>query len=592
MSSDDEPTPGLGEDEEDEEEEEEEEKEEEGFESEASNWEALGDAGEEQARKELGKNKLTQAIKDIARHLEIHRVVNWTGGAARRKEVKTNRHRLALLLQRRGDAQQPRCTRCQQSGGGLFTECVAAPVIGGAAFQQGSCAACIWGNQACSLRGDTMALDQGSVKRFLAVDEGDYRLRDAIRELEEAATEEREREQLEKARKQKEREKREKEREERKKREEKERKEKEKQEKEQEEARRREERDKGKGTTGSGRDTAPSAPTGPQRNIQTIPSSTFFGAFLPDSQMNRVGVSQRGPRCDFDGDELRWPISRAIWEDPRRLLASRSDLAHFLSIVDARLYEFGEGEEDDSFFWRGEGRRLPALYARPLPPTPNKNVQVPSTQPEKDKTPEVPETQETTEGSVVPETPETRPSKTKPAEKTIAKTPFSAFTKDLLEHVPDTTNTAKKPETKTPSSAFTTDSPLVIPESPGIDREPDNESSDDDLPPSGPRARGTLTKYRLDRGDDSVSKGASTSFGPLASTTATRTVGGSGSAPPKESTASLGGSTAPATKPPSSLDKAIDTLNSIAGFATGSKRRRQDVDRNSQEPPEKKLKKT
>ncbi|KAL6231081.1 hypothetical protein BDW75DRAFT_53611 [Aspergillus navahoensis] len=90
---------------------------------------------------------------------------------------------------------------------------------------------------------------------------------------------------------------------------------------------------------------------------------------MPGKDFTRVGVQhQRGPKCSFDGDELRFPISRGIWEDPRRLLTARRDLATFAAIADARLFELGSGEQDsDYLFWQKEARRIPRLYKRLLP---------------------------------------------------------------------------------------------------------------------------------------------------------------------------------------------------------------------------------
>lgn len=253
---------------------------------------------------------------------------------------------------------QPACAECQQhqnqdgdedgvedendgeGGGGVFAQCVAAPVIGGAAFANGACASCVWDKKTCSLRGTMLALDGGSIRQFVDVKNDQYSLRDAIA-AQKAALEEQEREQGKG--------------------------------KEKEKAKKGKDKDTGKGDkkereASISKDGASKGTETDGRNIQTIPSSTFFGAFVQDRRLNRVGVSQRGPRCEFDGDELRFPISRRIWEDPKRLLAARSDLAHFLATVDARLYEIGEEGDDDSFFWRREAKRLPALYAAPQAP--------------------------------------------------------------------------------------------------------------------------------------------------------------------------------------------------------------------------------
>jgi hypothetical protein len=255
---------------------------------------------------------------------------------------------------------QPACAECQQNqnqdgdgnggeggggaSGGVFAQCVAAPVIGGAAFANGACASCVWDRKACSLRGTTLALDAVSIRQFVDVGNDQFSLRDAI-VAQKAALEEQEQEQSNGKGKGKGKGK----------------------------AKNGKDKDSGKGDgeegeTSSSKDGASKGTGTDGRNIQTIPSSTFFGAFVQDRKLNRVGVSQKGPRCEFDGDELRFPISRSIWEDPKRLLAARSDLAHFLATVDARLYEIGEEGDDDSFFWRREAKRLPALYAAPQAP--------------------------------------------------------------------------------------------------------------------------------------------------------------------------------------------------------------------------------
>ncbi|KAL4782308.1 hypothetical protein BJX76DRAFT_332902 [Aspergillus varians] len=96
-----------------------------------------------------------------------------------------------------------------------------------------------------------------------------------------------------------------------------------------------------------------------------VAPETFFGAFLPDRAFARVGECQRGPRCQFDGKELRFPIPRRVWEDAGLLLTARTDLAHFVAIVDARLFELGLGGDSDYLFWEKEARRIPALYKLP-----------------------------------------------------------------------------------------------------------------------------------------------------------------------------------------------------------------------------------
>ncbi|KAL2865321.1 DUF3716 domain-containing protein [Aspergillus lucknowensis] len=273
-------------------------------------WDALGPDAETQATIELGVTKLSQGEKELSAFLAIQRNIEWEGEEQRCSKPK---QRLAALLYRRGDVAAQPCSRCKTAGD--MKRCITAPVINGAAFQSGACSNCLWAgkDRSCTLRGTNMCLTLANIPQFLG--KGQYDLRAAIAdaEAEEKAESEEEEE-------------------------------------EEDEDEEKEEQEE-------------SAEPETTRRIQTIPSSTFFGAFRTDGVLNRVGVSQRGPRCQFDGDELKFPISRAIWENPRRLLTARSDLAHFLSIADARLYELGEGDADsDYMFWAEEARRLPALY--------------------------------------------------------------------------------------------------------------------------------------------------------------------------------------------------------------------------------------
>ncbi|KAL4802000.1 hypothetical protein BDV18DRAFT_164508 [Aspergillus unguis] len=284
---------------------------------------ALGIAGEEQAKQELPTGlKLPPAGKEIARYLEIQRGLAWgkTHGA---RDATAPKEATAMVLQRRGDVQTPACERCQaQKGAAVFGACVGAPVFRGAAFLKGACANCVWEGKerSCSLRGTNVAMDEESMGQFVGDEEG---LRAAMaaeenveEEEEEEEAEEEEEEEVE-------------------------------DEVEAEEEEEEEEEEES------------------HRVIQTVPSRSFFGAFKPDMAFARVGVSQRGPRCQFDGEELRFPITRDVWENSRLLVVARADLAHFVSIVDARLYELGSGENADYFFWQAEAKRMPGLYAFP-----------------------------------------------------------------------------------------------------------------------------------------------------------------------------------------------------------------------------------
>ncbi|CEL06850.1 hypothetical protein ASPCAL10022 [Aspergillus calidoustus] len=553
---------------------------------------ALGDAGEIEGSKEIGSRaQLADLDRDIVRHLERQREIQW---ANKSKRATRGDHRTAMLLQRRGDVMQPPCDECQRDGdedededeaegAGVFAECVAAPVIGGAAFANGACASCVWEKKTCSLRGTTLALDGGSIRQFVDVENGQFSLRDAIAAQRVALGEQEKGKGKGKGEKGK-------------------------------------DTDKGKGkqkevVASSSNDTSPEEPDG--RNIQTIPSSTFFGAFVQDRRLNRVGVSQRGPRCEFDGDELRFPISRLIWEDPKRLLAARSDLAHFLATVDARLYELGEEGDDDSFFWRREAKRLPALYAAPQAPKRASSVQVPQTQEPTDETPDVvPETQQNDETVIAETPPKTTPQaatpkpqdkapvvpETQPADdKVIPETPVEETPsapkptpQKKSPEVPETQSQGKpsvaaavqnRPSSKDPKTGS----------KPGTSRntafeisdsQADNESSSSDSGLPNPPAR-VDRKIRPSRDDDDEdddmagagvgAAGPSTAPArPLATTTATRTVGGG-------ATGSTG--SGPSRRRMKFLGTALDALNSISGGATGSKRR--SGEGSAEEPPEK-----
>ncbi|KAJ0420347.1 hypothetical protein BJY00DRAFT_313019 [Aspergillus carlsbadensis] len=603
-----------------------------------SDWNALGSAGESQGAKdstaytaqltqnpptELGpRGRLTKSGTNIIRHLEIQRDIAW---ANRRTKRSTNaQHRTATLLQRRGDAMQPECDECQDSsdsaagGGAIFAECVAAPAIGGAAFENGACASCVWRGKTCSLRGTTMALDEGSVGQFVDVEGGEFSLREAIAAQRVALEGQEKRKGKGKGR----------------------------------------EKEKGKGKEKekekeTEKVSSSSPPDPSARNIQTIPSSTFFGAFVQNERLNRVGVSQHGPRCEFDGDELRFPITRLVWEDPRQLVVARSDLAHFLAIVDARLFEIGEAGNDDSFFWRREARRLPALYLAPqAPPRRASPVQVPQTQDPDDETPE-PEEPQPTGDTVIAETPlnEPQPPAPAPAPTTQDTGPVVPETQPAAETVIAETPQRKTPKAPTPEAAVNpqekspvipetqpTDgapkaaaspqkkSPkapepqpqnkqavaVVIPstedpkttsasklerlqaksmEIPDSQRSDESSSSDSDLPRLATRVPRKIRPFKDDDDDDNEDNAgvgaagpSSAAHRPPATTTATRTVGGSGT--PSRNTGTKDGGAAVRRK--TNLDTTLETLNSIAGFAGGLKRR--SGEGGADEPPEKRPK--
>ncbi|KAL4915016.1 hypothetical protein BDW62DRAFT_203992 [Aspergillus aurantiobrunneus] len=263
--------------------------------------------GETQEAREAGVN-LSPGAKDIVRYLEILRDHDWNEGKEEETPNSTTEN-VAALLQRRGDTIQPACDRCQQVGG-VFRSCVAAPAFRGAAFRQRSCANCIWDGKerSCSLRRGYTTLKPASIGHLL----GNRWLRAAIAEEAETEVTDEER-------------------------------------------------------AGQRVERVVQGLDDPRPTNEPVRPDTFFGAFLPDRAFARVGVNQRGPRCFFDGDELKFPLSRDIWEDPRRLVATRADLAHFVSIVDARLFELGRGGDDDYLFWRQEADRMPALYNPPPP---------------------------------------------------------------------------------------------------------------------------------------------------------------------------------------------------------------------------------
>lgn len=95
---------------------------------------------------------------------------------------------------------------------------------------------------------------------------------------------------------------------------------------------------------------------------ENVDVAGFFNEFKLDSSFARIGTSQYGPRCHFDGVELKFPISREIWKSERRLLKARSDLAHFVAIIDTRLFEMGYARSD-AVFWEREARRMTRLFA-------------------------------------------------------------------------------------------------------------------------------------------------------------------------------------------------------------------------------------
>ncbi|KAL4862228.1 hypothetical protein BDV12DRAFT_203227 [Aspergillus spectabilis] len=291
----------------------------------------LGTEGEEQALRQV-RRKLPPGARDISRYLTIQRPIDWTN-PEKPGSMKTYKNRIAAVLQRRGDEVTPSCTQCRTKDK-AFKACVAAPVVGNAdtatsAFQRGACANCIFDSRdgSCSLVGSNFLLDSTSISQYVA--EG-FDLREALEQ------DDSEEEVLE----------------------------------EEEDEKEKEKRVAVNGNQGAKRKArvvAAAAPVatagGARRPVQAIPSSTFFGAFHPDRAFARVGISRSGPRCEFDGDELQFPISKEIWDNPRRLLSARSDLATFVSVVDARLYETGQTEDPSEYtFWRAEAQRLSGMY--------------------------------------------------------------------------------------------------------------------------------------------------------------------------------------------------------------------------------------
>ncbi|KAL4791326.1 hypothetical protein BDV19DRAFT_393189 [Aspergillus venezuelensis] len=289
---------------------------------------AVGDEGVAQAEREQGQS-LSSTAQTIARHLEIVRDLDWSLNSGD-QVTRGWWQRLALVLQRRGDVSNPACERCQEDDGtrGVFTSCVSAPGLEGKAFQNGACANCIWINRgrSCSLIHGVRALDGETLRKWLQ--DGEESLRTAItREM--IQNTETEEEYIETDH-----------------------------EKYEDENENNENQENVKPQQEQRQQ--------PQPNHECADADTFFGAFTPGSPFTRVGHSQRGPRCFFDGTELQFPISREIWRDRARLAVARSDLAHFAAIIDARLFEQGSGEGgNDYIFWNREARRLLGLY--PLP---------------------------------------------------------------------------------------------------------------------------------------------------------------------------------------------------------------------------------
>ncbi|KAL4960524.1 DUF3716 domain-containing protein [Aspergillus stella-maris] len=291
---------------------------------------ALGDEGVAQAEREQGQ-PLPASARTIARHLEIRRDLDWSLDSGD-QVTRSWWQRLALVLQRRGDVSEPGCERCQEEDvtRGIFTSCVSAPALEGKAFQNGACANCIWVNRGrtCSGRHGGRALDGETLRQWLQ--DGEESLRTAITK-ETIQNTEIEEEYIET------------------------------------------DHDEDETEHDENEENIEPQPCPQQEQRQQqqphheyANADTFFGAFTPGSPFARVGHSQRGPRCFFDGTELRFPISREIWQDRARLAVARSDLAHFAAIIDARLFEKGSGEGgNDYLFWNREARRLPGLY--PLP---------------------------------------------------------------------------------------------------------------------------------------------------------------------------------------------------------------------------------
>lgn len=99
----------------------------------------------------------------------------------------------------------------------------------------------------------------------------------------------------------------------------------------------------------------------PNSDKENVDVAAFLTEIKLHHSFSRVGTSQHGPRCHFDGVELKFPISREVWESERRLLKARSDLAHFVAIIDTRLYDMGYARSD-AVFWEREARRMTRLF--------------------------------------------------------------------------------------------------------------------------------------------------------------------------------------------------------------------------------------
>jgi hypothetical protein len=212
---------------------------------------------------------------------------------------------------------------------------------------------------------------------------------------------------------------------------------------------------------------------------------------------------------------------------------------------------------------------------------PKTTPQAPTPKPQ-DKAPVVPETQPA-DDKVIPETPvEETPSAPKPTPQ--KKSPEVRETQSqgkpsvaaAIQNKPSSKDPkmGSKPGTSRNTAFEISDSPATT--------EP--SSSDGDLPNPPTRVDRKIRPFRDDDDDDDDMAGAgvgaagpsTTAARPLATTTATRTVGGG-------ATGSTG--SCPSRRRMNFLGTALDALNSISGGATGSKRR--SGEGSAEEPPEK-----
>jgi hypothetical protein len=215
-------------------------------------------------------------------------------------------------------------------------------------------------------------------------------------------------------------------------------------------------------------------------------------------------------------------------------------------------------------------------------------VQVPQMQEPKEKTPEVVEETQPSDETVIEETPvkETpKPSTPKPQDKSPDALKQQQQIDPALAVVIQNKPLSQDPKTGSKLGTFSKD-PKTGPK-PGTSKNTafeisdsqtsnDSSSSDSDLPKAPTSISRTIRPFNdSDDGDDNAGVGgagpSTAAIRPLATTTATKTVGGGDSGKPPRSTGSKDGG--PTRRRTNFLGTALDALNSISGGVTGSKRR-------------------